>query len=212
MRYAIYNSSDFSYSEFGVKDILLSETIDPGKISTFSGDLAAFRVRGGKLISYHGRKDDVRIYPLVQFLKMSYQPPLYIDFSYFIQVIPSHNSKLHYNKVARTLHLHSSAMDDFYRLFLVPGLEHCWSGPGAVRFGQTSREVPVVDATTKSAPAPAPGKKRPDNILLALVEWVERGRAPATIVGQSEDGKSTREHCRYPQRSVWDGNEFICVK
>ena len=101
-------------------------------------------------------------------------------------------------------------MDDFYRLFLVPGLEHCWSGPGAVRFGQTSREVPVVDAATSSAPSP--GQKRLDNILLALVEWVERGRAPATIVGQSEDGKSTREHCRYPQRSVWDGNEFKCVK
>ena len=61
MRYAIYNSSNFSYSKFGMKDILLSDTIDPGEISTYSGDLAAFRERGGKLISYHGRKDDVII-------------------------------------------------------------------------------------------------------------------------------------------------------
>lgn len=105
------------------------------------------------------------------------------------------------------LHLHSSSMDDFYRLFLVPGLEHCWGGPGAVRFGQASTEVPVAD-TIKSSSS---GKKQPDNILLTLVEWVERGRAPETIVGQSRDGKSMREHCRYPQRSVWDGSDFICI-
>lgn len=65
MRYAIYNSSKFSYSEFGMKDILLSEAIDPCEISTYSGDLAAFRARGGKLISYHGRKDDVCVHPLL---------------------------------------------------------------------------------------------------------------------------------------------------
>ena len=91
-------------------------------------------------------------------------------------------------------------MDDFYRLFLIPGFEHCFGGPGAVRFGQTSREVPVLvaDLETNSSPS----KKQPDNILLALVEWVENGLSPDTIVGQSEDGKSMREH--------W--NKFICVK
>lgn len=61
MTYAIPNNSNFSFSEFGMEDILLAEAIDPGEISTFSGDLAAFRARGGKLISYHGRKDDVRV-------------------------------------------------------------------------------------------------------------------------------------------------------
>lgn len=76
-----------------------------------------------------------------------------------------------------------------------------------MRFGQASTEVPVVDTITSSSP----GKKQPDNILLALVGWVERDRAPEMIVGQSRDGKSTREHCRYPQRSVWDGSQFICI-
>ena len=109
-----------------------------------------------------------------------------------------------YSLVARTLALHSDDMDDFYRLFLVPGLEHCFGGLGAVRLGQWNNAVPR-DLNTSAT------NRRPDNILLALVDWVERGHAPETIVGQSEDGMSTRAHCRYPQRSVWNGAEYTCV-
>lgn len=99
--------------------------------------------------------------------------------------------------------LHSSSVDKFYRLFLIPGMEHCWGGPGAFRFGQAASAVPLPMDTSAS--------RKPDNILLALVDWVERGRAPVTITGQNEDGKTTRVHSRYPQKSTWDGKGYICV-
>ena len=55
------------------------------------------------------------------------------------------------------------------------------------------------------------------NILLSLVDWVEKGHAPDVIVGTTplEDLKSgatqeKRVHCRYPQRSVFNGTAFVC--
>ncbi|KAJ7755306.1 tannase and feruloyl esterase [Mycena maculata] len=108
-------------------------------------------------------------------------------------VIPSGNSKRVYDLVARTLRMPS--LDDFYRTFLVPGMGHCKGGPGAASFGQ------LEGTTTKNLSS--------HNILLALVDWVEGGVAPDTIVGTAPDGKE-RTHCRYPMRSVWDGENFGC--
>jgi hypothetical protein len=42
------------------------DEINPGGIATFDGDLAAFRDRGGKFLTYHGRMDPVRRAHLVQ--------------------------------------------------------------------------------------------------------------------------------------------------
>src|SRR6185295_18533723 len=63
---------------------------------------------------------------------------------------------------------------DFYRLFMVPGMFHCGGGVGTSTF----------DAFTP------------------LVEWVEKGATPQTIVGsRMVDGKAvrTRPLCPYPQ-------------
>ena len=111
-----------------------------------------------------------------------------------MQLIPSGNAKSLYNLVSRTLGM--STLDPFYRLFLIPGMDHCEGGIGAVDIGQSSRAHKSND----------PSK----NVLLALVEWVERGIAPDTIIGSSRDGKEQRMHCRYPQKSVWDGDKYIC--
>lgn len=114
------------------------------------------------------------------------------------QLIASGNSKRYYDFVAETI----GTPDDFYRLFLVPGMGHCAGGPGAVNFGQLGGTAP-----------PASRNDSEHNILLALVEWVEGGIAPETIVGSSGggDGRETRRHCRYPAaKSVWDGSVFDC--
>ncbi|ROS75504.1 tannase/feruloyl esterase family alpha/beta hydrolase [Cellulomonas sp. PhB143] len=71
-------------------------------------------------------------------------------------------------------------VDDYYRLFLAPGAAHCASGAG---------------------PAPT-------DPLGALVRWVERGDAPATLAADTtrEDGTPVhRDLCPYPavpQRTV----------
>ncbi|KAJ7135898.1 tannase and feruloyl esterase [Mycena epipterygia] len=167
LKYAVLNTTEFDLSEYGPSHGRLIEAVNAGGIATFDGDLSAFRDRGGKFLTYHGRMD-----------------PL----------IPSGNSKRVYDLVSRTLGMPS--LDDFYRLFLVPGLGHCMGGPGAVQFGQAGG-TNAVNASS-------------NNILLALVDWVEAGVAPDTITGSTLDGATTRVHCRYPRRSVWDGHAFAC--
>ncbi|KAJ7062995.1 tannase and feruloyl esterase [Mycena belliarum] len=144
----------------------MADAVNPGGIATFDGDLSAFRDRGGKFLTYHGRVDPA---------------------------IASGNAKRVYNLVARTLG--PASLDAFYRLFLVPGMDHCVGGPGAASFGQLGG-TNAVNASTH-------------NILLALVDWVEGGVAPDTVTGTAPDG-ATRVHCRYPQRSVWDGAAYAC--
>ena len=58
MKYVVKNET-YDFSKFGFDDVLRMKKADPGGISTFTGNLTAFRERGGKLISYHGRMDDV---------------------------------------------------------------------------------------------------------------------------------------------------------
>ncbi|KAF7300583.1 Carboxylic ester hydrolase [Mycena chlorophos] len=166
LRYVVLNDTDFDVREFGAEHLRLMDAMDNGGISTFDGDLSAFRARGGKFLTYHGRMD-----------------PL----------IASGNSKNYYDLISQTL----GSPDDFYRLFLIPGMGHCAGGPGSTRFGQLGRSI-------------APHNDTQHNILLALVDWVEHGVAPEVIIGTSEGGQP-RVHCPYPAASVWDGEEFVCV-
>lgn len=59
MKYVIFKNSSYSFDNFGLADIARMREADVEKTSADSSDLATFRARGGKLLSYHGRKDDV---------------------------------------------------------------------------------------------------------------------------------------------------------
>ncbi|KAJ7717374.1 tannase and feruloyl esterase [Mycena maculata] len=167
MKYVVLNVTDYDVSQdYGLKNLVLLDNVNGGGISTFDGDFSAFRDRGGKFITYHGRADPV---------------------------IPSGISKRLYDLISRTLGMPS--LDLFYRLFLVPGMDHCTSGVGAARFGQ----APGTETLNASS----------HSIILALVDWVEQGIAPDAITGTASDG-AMRLHCRYPEKSVWDGSSFNC--
>ena len=71
-------------------------------------------------------------------------------------------------------------------------------------FGQFGYAVPGNTTTTTTNGTKA------SNVLLDLVDWVENGNAPDTIVGESADGSTTRTHCRYPMKSVWNGSKWTC--
>lgn len=77
------------------------------------------------------------------------------------------------NQVARV----TGRVDDFYRVFLAPGVDHCWGGPGPI----------------------------PMDPLAAVVAWVEEGKAPDTLPATTADGSATRALCRYPLVSRYDG-------
>jgi feruloyl esterase len=73
---------------------------------------------------------------------------------------------------------------DFYRMFMVPGMFHCSGGIG----------VSTFDALTP------------------LVEWVEKGTAPPSIIGSRlVDGKPmrTRPLCPYPEIAKYKGTGSI---
>ncbi|KAJ7112953.1 tannase and feruloyl esterase [Mycena epipterygia] len=166
LKYVVLNVTEYDIGDYGLKEGVLLDTVNAGGVSTFNGDFSAFRDRGGKFLSYHGRADPV---------------------------IPSGISKRLYNLISRTLAMPS--LDSFYRLFLVPGMDHCTDGGGAFKFGQ----LPGRESLNSSS----------HNIILAMVDWVENGVAPETLVGTSAKG-STRVHCRYPASSVWNGTSFNC--
>ena len=57
MKYVVNNDPNYHFEHFGLADIARMQALDPWKISTFSGNLSAFRAHRGKLIVYHRRAD-----------------------------------------------------------------------------------------------------------------------------------------------------------
>jgi feruloyl esterase len=130
-------------------------------LNNYSPDLRAFRRAGGKLILWHGWDD-----PLIS---------------------PLHTVE-YYQKVAaffapekRGTAAALAGVQDFARLFLAPGVNHCGGGPGPDTF----------------------------DALAALEAWVERGTPPDRIVATHSSKGSvdrTRPLCPYPQVAVYGGS------
>lgn len=132
-------------------------------------------------------------------------------------IITPLNSERYYDHVARTMGLPSAELDDFYRFFRISGMGHCGGGDGPVNIGNTAAGLGA-------------SLEPQDNVLMAMVQWVEEGEAPETVtgakfVGQEDDAamgggappegprevEYTRKHCRYPLRNVFDGQAWACV-
>jgi feruloyl esterase len=141
-------------------------------LAATSPDLRAFRARGGKLIQYHGW-DDQLITPL-------------FSVDYYESV------------VARALGAGRDTaaalrdVQDFYRLFMVPGMAHCGGGPGPGVF----------------------------DMQRALDPRLERGVAPDTVIAthyRDRQPDRRRPLCPYPKLAIYKGegdvNEaatFVC--
>jgi feruloyl esterase len=115
------------------------------------------------------------------------------------QQITAFDTERWYNYLSRQMGATSEDLDDFVRFFRIPGMGHCQGGVGAWQIGQNA-------AGAKGLPYQAE-----NNVLAALVNWVEEGRAPETLVGTKfvndsmASGKKTeRVHCRYPFRITYN--------
>jgi hypothetical protein len=73
-------------------------------------------------------------------------------------------------------------LQSFYRLFRAPGVGHCGGGAGP----------------------------QPQNAFEALVDWVEKGKAPETILAQTKNRSGevarSRPLCPYPQTAIYNGS------
>ncbi len=181
-RYMVFDDAnwDFRSFQFGAangfdNDVDFTDSKLGALFNATSPDMTAFRARGGKLIQYHGWSDP-DITPL--------------------------NSIRYYEGVADFMGRGGNhGMRDtkeFYRLFMVPGMQHCSGGPGATSF----------------------------DMVEPLEKWVENGVAPERVTaarlltGTSANGTPdrTRPLCAYPMEAKWTGKgstdeavNFVCA-
>jgi feruloyl esterase len=127
-------------------------------LNAIDPDLGRFRQRGGKLIQHHGWND---------------------------QLISAENSIAYYESVvARSGRDKARALrdvQDFYRLYMVPGMFHCGGGPGPNVF----------------------------DLQTALERWVEQKEAPEAVVATHSTNRvvdRSRPLCPYPKTAVYKGS------
>ena len=100
------------------------------------------------------------------------------------------------------------ATAQFVRLFMVPGMLHCGGGAGPDQFGGSGGDAPTPDAQHE--------------LLTALEDWVEHGRAPERIVASKVvNGAVTRTRplCAWPAEARYKGGgstddaaSFVCER
>jgi feruloyl esterase len=165
-KYVVFEDQQWDFRTLNFDgDVARAVAKDAGALSAVNPDLRPFFSRGGKLITYHGWTDQ--------------------------QVMPE-NSINYYKSVMATVG--EAKAEAAYRLFMVPGMNHCGGGDGPNKF----------------------------DMLGALELWREDGRAPEVVIAShSTDGKAdrTRPLCAYPEVAKYNGGgsmedaaNFACVR
>jgi feruloyl esterase len=188
-RYFLYNDPDWSWEELDYSTIELAEELNPGNATADDFDLRPFMERGGKLIHYHGLADGS---------------------------ISTGSSIYFYNQVLKLLQPKGVELSDFYRFYLIPGMQHCsggvnnapWYIAGANQAGSLS------GSSVYSVPGYQDSKH---DALLALMSWVENGTAPNEIIATkftnddpSQGVAIQRPLCPYPSEAKYvSGNPNV---
>lgn len=181
----VFPNSGWTPNTFSAAENASQADLRTGAIlNSMDPDLHPFKFRGGKLIQYVGWSDSA-ISPLN-------------DINYYTAV----------TDVMGGL----EDTEDFYRMFMVPGMAHCGGGPGANAFGNGA------NGPNPSDPA--------DDVLSALDRWVVNGAAPEEIVATkyvNDDPTQgiafQRPLCTFPKISRYTGqgsttaaSSFACVR
>lgn len=178
--------SNFSYTTF-----VDADRLDPGDVNALQYDLSAFHARGGKVITYHGYADGL---------------------------IPPGASRLLYDNTYTEMAGRGVELDDFYRLFFVPGMQHCGGSvyDAPWYFGGSGQGTTLQDLARQDAwPLPGSGDGQHD-VLLALMDWVEKGQGPESIVATKFKNDTIakgiwrqRPICKYPGQAQYIGSGDI---
>lgn len=151
LRQSDWDWTELTYANFE-EYVRESQRLFNDVIGTDDPDLLPFRDAGGRVLIWHGWYDNA-IYPEGT-----------ID--YYERVIGTHRNVQH--------------TQEFARLFMAPGVEHCGRGPGPNEF----------------------------DMFGALVDWVENGEAPDRIIASRVDNgdvERARPLCPYPAVARYDG-------
>ncbi|KAI0146860.1 Tannase/feruloyl esterase [Xylariaceae sp. FL1272] len=180
----LLDDGSFTLADFNDSIVSLAEKLDPGNATANDYNLTAFRDRGGKMLMYHGTADGL---------------------------VPMKGSNLYYDRAVETMGGNMTATQEFFRYFMVPGMQHCFTtavdAPWA--FGGAS-QAGFLGNDTWSVPGFVDVQH---DILLSLVDWVEKGIAVDSVVATTWNEQlnvtsgvlKQRPICPYPQMARWDG-------
>ena len=188
----LFDDPAWDWHTFNESVVHFAEAHDPGDATADDyASLARVRDQGGKVLLYHGLADGL---------------------------VPTRGTEVYYNRTVGALssafsgkkNWHGNGVDEFMRLFLVPGMQHCWGTAvdapwnfgGAFQAGLMGSGV-----------WPVPGFEDAEHdALMALVDWVEEGRAVDRLVATTwrepmdpaSGVRRQRPICAWPRRAVWD--------
>ncbi len=147
-------------------------------INTDKADLHQLKALGRKVITYTGLAEDA---------------------------IPPATSVNHYERVAATMG-GAASVNEFLRLYLVPGKAHSSQGRG---YTVASATDPAKNNTVPLPKLPGVGNQTPtesqDQMFTALRDWVEHQVEPEAITLTSRDNTVSYPICVYPKKITWDG-------
>lgn len=173
---AVFEQAVWDFNTLDLDEDLAFGDAKAGPIfNSTNPDLRSFRANDGKLIQYHGWGDAA----ITALSSIDY----YESVRTFLNRFPDPRSE-------------TRDMDDFYRLFLVPGMGHCSGGIGPNNFGNG------ILATSID----------PEHDLLSALEaWVEQDVAPARLIGtgtavNDPETTLTRPLCPYPRTARYLGS------
>jgi feruloyl esterase len=149
-RYLLHQDPNWDWHNFDLDVDVTAVDKDYGYLNAIDPDLKAFKARGGKLLMYHGWNDTA---------------------------ISPENSVNYYSSVLTKM---GANQDDWFRLFMVPGMGHCRGGPGPNQF----------------------------NAMGAIERWRESALAPDQITANHVTNNNvdmSRPLCPYPKVAKWNG-------
>ncbi|OAA53639.1 Tannase/feruloyl esterase [Niveomyces insectorum RCEF 264] len=176
----LYGDPGWQWQTFNDSIVADAHRVQPGQATADQYDLSAFRNGGGKIIMYHGLADGL---------------------------VPTKGSELYYNRTEQVM---GNDIDDFLRLYLVPGMQHCYdTAVDAPWYINGEFQADLMGTDVWSVPGFVDAKH---DALLALLEWTEHGRAPTDIVATtwvtptnaSSGVLRQRPLCPYPQTARWN--------
>lgn len=183
-RYFLHDDPAWSWQNFDNNLFSYAAEKNPGEARADVYDLSEFRDRGGRIIMYHGTADGL---------------------------VPTRGSNVYYDRVSKTM---GGPPTDFFRYFLVPGMQHCWdTAVDAPWYFAGPFQGGILGNDTWSVPG---FRDAEHDVLLALADWVEEGKAVEsviattwTVANDSDSGVlRQRPLCPYPEMAVYheEGN------
>jgi feruloyl esterase len=185
-RYWTINDTSWQTTMYNDSVALQSVMINPGQATADKYDISNFKSRGGKIMMYHGLSDGT---------------------------VPTKSSLYYYNQTKEAMS--QSSLDDFFRYFQVPGMQHCFGSDTAVNApwmfagGGQASFLQQIYGFGPGWSVPGFANNSNYDALLQLMNWVENGTAINQVVATAWDSTGAvarqRPICPWPQRATYNG-------